>query len=97
MKKTFFFDANGSFHWYIQRFSALILFLTFFSLISFNFLSTSLTAFLFLFVLFHAEVGIENFIQDYMHDDFSIFISKLLLDLLVIFSLKSVFFFIIFL
>lgn len=97
MKKIFFLETKGSFHWYIQRFSAIVLFFSCFLLIFSNFVNIFLMAFLFLFLLFHIEAGLENFICDYMHNEFSIFISKIFLDLLIIFSLKSVFLFIIFL
>lgn len=89
--------GKGSFHWYVQRFTAIILFLTFSSVVFFNSINIFFISLFLIILLFHIEAGIETFIHDYMHDLFSIFISEILLDLLIIFSLKSVFLLIIFL
>ena len=88
---------KGSFHWYVQRFTAFTLFLAFSFFIFFNSINVFLISLFVIILLFHIETGIETFIYDYMHDPFSIFISELLLDLLIIFSIKSVFLLIIFL
>lgn len=88
---------KGSFHWYVQRFTAITLFLIFSSLIFFSSINIFFVSFFLIVLLFHIEAGIETFIYDYMHDPFSLFVSEVLLDLLVIFSIKSVFLLIIFL
>lgn len=88
---------KGSFHWYVQRITALILFSIFSCLIFFNSINVFFISLVLVILLFHIEAGIETFIYDYMHDSFSIFVSEILLDLLVIFSIKSVFLLIIFL
>lgn len=88
---------KGSFHWYVQRFTALCLFSGFSLLLFFGSLTVFFISLFLIVLLFHIEVGIETFICDYMHDSFSVFISEVLLDLFVIFSIKSVFLLIIFL
>ncbi len=88
---------KGSFHWYVQRFTAIVLFLCFNLFVCFSNLNLFICTSFLILLLLHLEVGIENFIYDYMHDSFSIFISLILLDLLIIFSTKSIFFFVIFL
>lgn len=88
---------KGSFHWYIQRFTAIILFFCFSLLVCFSSLNFFVVSLFLILLFFHIEVGIETFMYDYMHDSFSIFISEILLDLMIIFSIKSIFLFIIFL
>ncbi len=88
---------KGSFHWYVQRLTAIVLFLSFSSLIFFYSTNVFFFAPFLIILLFHIEAGVETFIYDYMHDPFSIFVSEVMLDLLVIFSIKSVFLLIIFL
>ena len=89
------FFNKGSFHWYIQRLTALFLFLFLFFV--FNWSDIFFGSLFFIVLFFHIEAGIETFLFDYLHNIFSIFISEILLDFLIIFSLKSIFLLIIFL
>nr|NP_066471.1 succinate:cytochrome c oxidoreductase subunit 4 [Rhodomonas salina]AAG17742.1 succinate:cytochrome c oxidoreductase subunit 4 [Rhodomonas salina] len=88
---------KGSFHWYIQRSSALFLFFGFSLSIFFNLVNVFFLSLFLIVLVFHIEMGIETFICDYMHDPFSIFVSEVFLDLFVIFGIKSVFLLLLFL
>jgi succinate dehydrogenase hydrophobic anchor subunit len=90
-----FFLNKGFFHWYIQRLTALFLFL--FIFIFFNWYSVFFGSLFLITLFFHIKVGLETFLFDYMHSLFLIFISETLLDFLIIFIIKSIFLLIIFL
>nr|YP_009476647.1 succinate:cytochrome c oxidoreductase subunit 4 [Storeatula sp. CCMP1868]AVM81140.1 succinate:cytochrome c oxidoreductase subunit 4 [Storeatula sp. CCMP1868] len=85
------FINKGSFHWYIQRFSAILLFFFFIALFLFDVFNIVIGLFILILLTFHIEAGLETFIIDYMHTPFSLFISELLVDLFVVFFIKSFF------
>lgn len=61
----FIFSA-GFFHWFLQRFTAILLFLLIF--ISFFFESIIVNYFFFVCLAIHLKLGVENLINDYCHD-----------------------------
>lgn len=83
--------ANGFEHWAIQRSSAIILFLSLISIIAFSIGGFLVSFIILLIILVHFETGVQTLIDDYMHTPSSIDMGFLLLDLLIIYSAKSIF------
>lgn len=81
----FLFSA-GFFHWILQRFTAIILFLG--SGITFFFKLSLINYFLFVCLAIHLKLGVESLINDYCHDRILKLFSLLQLRLFFIYIVK---------
>ena len=72
LNKLFYFiyEFYGFYHWFKQRFSLFFVFLFLFHLYFFDYFLIDLLIFFNLSV--HIFVGLETFINDYMHNNFKL-------------------------
>ena len=81
-----FIFSVGFFHWFLQRFTAILLFLLF--CLIFVFESAFLNYIFFICLGIHLKLGVESLINDYCHDKILKTFSMLQLRLFFIYILK---------
>lgn len=87
------YNLNGFLHWFVQRFSILIILLfVFFLLIYFDIFCLFILLF---FLTLHMFAGIETLVNDYVHDDFKSILIIFCLRINLFMLLKTFFIFII--
>lgn len=84
-----FFSA-GFFHWFLQRCTAILLFLL--GIVGFFFQSTMLGYFLFIGLAIHLKLGVESLINDYCHDKILKIFGIMQLHIFFIYILKFLIF-----